>query len=81
MYQPFESGGREKPTETVGLDASYWNVALVVLTVLPALSMQLPLTVVLGASGPEFVRPVHAEREAGEGVSDKRDCDGWLYQP
>ena len=36
LYQPFESGGREGVTDIVGDEASYWNEALVPLTVLPA---------------------------------------------
>jgi hypothetical protein len=53
VYQPFESGPRDGTTETVGLDASYWKGSLVALAVLPALSVQLPLTVALVESGPE----------------------------
>ena len=53
LYQPFESGGRDNPTETVGLDASYSNGSLLALAVLPALSVQVPLTVALVESGPE----------------------------
>ena len=36
LYQPFESAERDSPTEMVGDEASYWNEALVPLTVLPA---------------------------------------------
>jgi hypothetical protein len=53
MYHPFESGRRGSPTETVGLEASYENGALVAVAVLPALSEQVPLTVPDVVSGPE----------------------------
>ena len=53
LYQPLESGGRDGVTETVGVEASYGNGLLVALAVLPALSVQLPVTVAVVLSGPE----------------------------
>jgi hypothetical protein len=53
VYQPLESGGRDGAADTVGLEASYLNFALVALAVFPALSVQLPLTVAFIELGPE----------------------------
>ena len=53
VYHPFELGRRGSPTETLGDEASYENGTLLTITVLPALSVQLPLTVALVESGPE----------------------------
>ena len=53
VYQPFVSAERASPIENVGLDASYWNGLLVPVADLPALSVQLPLTVAVLESGPE----------------------------
>ncbi|HTX30566.1 MAG TPA: hypothetical protein VMD09_04230 [Solirubrobacteraceae bacterium] len=44
---------RDGLAETVGLEASYWKGALVALTIFPALSVQVPLTVAEVESGPE----------------------------
>ena len=44
--------GPDGATETVGLELSYWNAALVAFAVLPALSVQLPPTVAEMESGP-----------------------------
>jgi hypothetical protein len=59
MYQPL-LGGRGRLIETVGLDASYWKAALISLTVFPALSVQVPVTVADFESVPEYVVEVQA---------------------
>jgi hypothetical protein len=80
LYQPFESAGRDSPAETAGLDASYENATLVAFADLPAASVQLPVTVALVESGPEYVVGEHEtppEKEVPLTVAGS----AWLYQP
>jgi hypothetical protein len=54
---------------------------MLVLTVLPALSVQLPATVALGASGPAYViAGVHEAMPEKAAPANEKET-GWLYQP
>lgn len=80
LYQPLESGGRARTTETAGPEPSYSNCVLVALAILPALSTQLPPTVAVLLSGPEYVLGVQEtipEKDFPLTVA----VTGWVYQP
>ena len=55
LYQPFESGERPGVALTEGADPSYFSPN-VFEVVLPALSVQEPVTEAVASSGPEYVR-------------------------
>jgi hypothetical protein len=68
-------------TETLGLEASYWKAWLATAAeVLPALSVQLPVTVALVVSGPEYVLEVHDEMPEND-VPSTVALTGLTYQP
>ena len=60
--------------------ASYGNGALIASAVLPALSVQLPLIVAAGESGPPYIAEVH-ELIPEKELPWKATGTGWLYQP
>jgi hypothetical protein len=80
LYQPFESAERDSPTELLGDEASYANGSLVALVVLPALSVQLPLTVPVVESGPEYVVFEHDPIPETE-LAETNAVTGLVYQP
>ena len=80
LYQSLKSGARAGTAVTLGPDASYLNCALVAVTDLPALSRQVPLTVAVVESGPEYVAGVHETIPENE-VPLTVAVTGWLYQP
>ena len=57
MYQPFASGARLAAAATPGAVESYWS-ANVPPRVLPATSVQIPVTEAVAESGPEYAPPV-----------------------
>src|SRR5579884_1860030 len=79
VYQLLESGVRDGAAETLGLEASYWNAVLVALAVLPALSVQEPLTVAALESGPEYVSDVQLAIPEKE-LPVTAEAIGALYQ-
>src|SRR5438046_7438840 len=65
----------------VGGVASYLNAGDVPPARLPALSVQVPLTVVLFVSAPGYVTSVHAAMPVPPSLPWKVTRPGWLYQP
>ncbi len=65
----------------VGGVASYLNAGDVPPARLPALSVHVPLTVVLVVSGPGYVTSVHEAMPEPPSLPWKVTRTGWLYQP
>jgi hypothetical protein len=65
----------------VGGVESYLNAGDVPPALFPALSRQLPLTVVLGVSGPEYAVAVHEAMPDPPSEPWKTTWTEWLYQP
>ncbi len=82
LYQPFASGLRPGvPVGGPGDVASYFSDAVTFSLVFPARSVQDPVIVWFGPSGPEYVGP---EQEAIPEVASPPvtpSATGWLYQP
>src|SRR5919109_2100250 len=80
LCQPFASGGRAVPVAP-GAVASYLS-GTDAGVVFPALSLQVPLTVVAAVSGPAYVAV--GEQDSSPDVSSvpaKPTLSAWLYQP
>ena len=80
LYQPLLSAARLAFAVAVGAVASYLKGRLAV-AMLPALSVQVPLTVALSLS---VLQPTGAEqalRPAVASLPAKLTVSGWLYQP
>jgi hypothetical protein len=81
LYQPLWSGRREAVHPVmVGGAASYLRATLAG-AVFPALSIQLPLTLALGLSGPLYVVEVHEVKPEIDHPPINETGTGWLYQP
>src|SRR5437879_5304019 len=59
LYQPFESAVRAGAADTFGGVASYWKERVLAAEMLPAASVQVPVTEADPESGPEYVTAVH----------------------
>src|SRR5262249_25517904 len=66
---------------SVGGVESYLNAGEVPPVLLPALSRQLPLTVVLDVSGPAYVVALHPASPEPPSEPWNTTWTGWLYQP
>ncbi len=81
LYQPFASGGRVGPPVTVGGLPSY----LIVIereALLPALSLQVPVTVAPPLSGPPYVPPpVQDATPEAPSSPETPTSTGFVYHP
>src|SRR5581483_10841182 len=80
LYQPFASGGRASTAVTAGGVESYWSESEAPAE-LPALSVQLPPTVVPLVSGPLYVVDVHESIPEVASEPVNAIATAWLYQP
>jgi hypothetical protein len=81
LNQPFESGSRAGAAFTVGGVASYLNVVVIEALVLPAASVQVPVTSREGPSGPEYWVLVQEATPDVASVPVKATATARLYQP
>jgi uncharacterized protein (DUF1501 family) len=79
-YQPFESGGRDGVKVTAGGVASYFN-ANEPAALFPAASTQLPATLAVALSGPEYVALEHVSTPDVASLPPNETATGWLNQP
>ena len=81
LYQPFVSGGRAGLALTLGGVASYLRLNVEGALTLPALSVQVPLTVALPLSGPLYAVWVHEAIPEVGSEPENVTVTGALYQP